>query len=268
MVAFAEFITNYAVWFYIIGAVGLLYGLKMLFDARRQSRNTIFSLEQEQAGEQGYRAVAVMLVFALIIGAVWAVNLFLVPNVPNPQAGFSRTPTSIPRIIILPTFTPIPSPTIELPTPTRTLPPTRPPTTDTPLVPTAAPIIVKPTSTRAPAVPAPNLIDPPDRENFIGENKANSAISFRWEWKCDGCFNATTDSFQVVISYTDRASGTTKTLAGQTKDNVLRLVDIIRGSGNDLYHSATNDQYFWYLVVVRNGVELSPHSQTNSFFWR
>ena len=180
MIAFAEFISNYAVWFYVAGTVGILYGLKMLFDARRQSRTTMFSLEQEQASEQSFRAVWVMFGFALVIGVVWGANTFLVPNVPNTVVTIPRTPTTIPKVVVLPTFTPIPSATPEIPTPTRTLVPTRAPT-ETPLP--TIPIVFRPSPTQAVSLPAPVLIDPPDRENFIGENKANSAITFRWEWR-------------------------------------------------------------------------------------
>ena len=127
MTAFVEFVTNNAVWFYVIGVVGILYGLKLLFDARRQSRTTIFSLEQEQAGEQSYRAVFVMFGFALFIATAWGVNVFIAPNVPSSGSAVIKTPTIIPKVLILPTFTPIPSPTKILPTPTRTTTPTRPP---------------------------------------------------------------------------------------------------------------------------------------------
>lgn len=267
MTAFVEFVTNNAVWFYVIGVVGILYGLKLLFDARRQSRTTIFSLEQEQAGEQSYRAVFVMFGFALFIATAWGVNVFIAPNVPSSGSAVIKTPTIIPKVLILPTFTPIPSPTKILPTPTRTMTPTRPPAPDTPVA-TSAPVVPRATATSAPAMPAPVLIDPADREDFSGENKANNAITFRWEWHCDNCFDATTDTYLVVINYVDRASNQQKTITGQTKGNVLRLSEIISGAGIDLYHTAADDLYRWFVVVLRKGVEATPHSQTFSFYWR
>jgi hypothetical protein len=265
--AFVDFVNNNAVWFYVIGIVGILYGLKMLFDARRQSRTTIFSLEQEQAGEQSYRAVFVMFGFALFIGAAWGVNAFIAPNVPQQGSSVIRTPTTIPKVLILPTFTPIPSPTKEVPTPTRTVPPTRPPVTEPPVAPTVPGVVRPSTPTPAPALPAPELIDPTDREIFIGENKANNAITFRWSW-CENCFNANTDTYIVTVSYVDRTSNQPKRLTGQTRENILRLYDIIRGTGVDLYQTAVDDLYTWNIYVLRNGAQTSPRSQTFSFYWR
>ena len=79
MSAFLDLLSAYAIWIYIVGVVGILLGIKMLVDSRRLSRATMFTLEQEQAGDQAFRAIVVMVLSALLIGGVSMVNAFIGP---------------------------------------------------------------------------------------------------------------------------------------------------------------------------------------------
>ena len=115
MTAFLELLNTYAIFFYIAGVIAVLFGIKMLFDARRAARTTLFTLEQEQASDRAFRAVLVMLGATLFIAAVAGVNAFVAPIVPAEDPD-----------IIEPTVVPF-TPPVRLPTatsqPTLTLPP-------------------------------------------------------------------------------------------------------------------------------------------------
>ena len=62
----------------------MLFGIKMLLDARRAARTTLFTLEQEQASERAFRAVLVMAVATVFIAAVAGINNFVAPAIPPP----------------------------------------------------------------------------------------------------------------------------------------------------------------------------------------
>src|SRR4026207_93859 len=85
MTAFLELLNTYAIFFYIAGVLAVLFGIKMLFDARRASRTTLFTLEQEQASDRAFRALLVMLGATLFIGGVAGINAFVAPALPTPE---------------------------------------------------------------------------------------------------------------------------------------------------------------------------------------
>lgn len=270
MTALIQFLSAYSVWFYIIGVVGILYAVKMLLDARRQARTTIFALEQEQAGEQSYRAVIVMLFFALLIGGVSAVNTLIAPEVPRPEPAAVKPTALVTRVVILPTFTPIPTLTPEPPTPTNTVPATRPPLVTPTPIPALAPTFTPPRATATPSgrLPAPVPVEPPNGDIASGENKSRTQLTFRWTWSCPECsFDPQTDTYIIQVNYSDQVSGQPRYIQGSAKQAVLRLDDIIRGGAEDVYHKAANDQYSWTVQVFRNGQELTPRSQPFTFVW-
>src|SRR5437867_7953555 len=110
MASFLDFLDTYAIWIYIAGVVGILFGIKMLVDSRRLARTTLFTLEQEQAGDKAFRAILVMLIFMGLIGGVSAVNAFVGPNRPStiPVIAKATTPLYTP-VINLPPCTPVPT---------------------------------------------------------------------------------------------------------------------------------------------------------------
>ncbi|MBI3912802.1 MAG: hypothetical protein HY327_01205, partial [Chloroflexi bacterium] len=140
MTAFVTFIKTYAVWIYLLSGVGILIVAKMLFDARRLARTTFFSLDQERAGEQYYRGIALLLFLILMVCSVTAINVFVAPAIPSPESPVVRvaTPTFVVTFPAIPSVLPtntlvakvtdaaVPNtPSIAIPAVTRT--PTKPP---------------------------------------------------------------------------------------------------------------------------------------------
>ena len=281
MTAFVDFVRAYAVWLYLVCVVGILLGIKMLADARHMARTTLFSLEQERAGEQLYRAITVIVLFVAAMGALTTVNAIIAPFVHPAESPILRGPTQTLVVALFPSNTPLPTATIVTSTPTTahqpspTLPP-----------PTAPPVSVSATPVRATAIanlspasetetpsayqlPAPVLDSKGAVSNngvYLGEGRANVDIKFQWTWNCDQCTLGPDDRFVVVISYTDR-SGRPVTIGGGSKSNFLAMADIIRGSGLDVYQQAKEDTYYWYVQVKRGDAPLTPASETWKFIW-
>ena len=190
MTAFVSFVRAYAVWIYLFCTLGILVGLKMLTDARRLSRTTLFSLEQERAGEQSYRALVVIVVFFAAIGGVTVVNIVGPALVPT-EISILRGATPTLPAFIFPTNTPVPTSTGTAVPRTET-----PIVTSVPITPTATRIVRPPTPalspTLTPALPAPTITGPvPNGGTWQGEGQANAAMTFRWN--CDVCVWGTND---------------------------------------------------------------------------
>jgi hypothetical protein len=270
LAAFVSFVQTYAVWILLGCGLGMLVALKMLLDAQRLSRTTLFSLEQERASEQTYRALIFIFVLVLAIIFVLFISLVVAPLVPppGPVPVRSTSPTVAP--IILPTQTAVPTATftpvrrIEAPSPsvpisatvTRTT--TRPPPPPPPL----------PSPTTVYLFPAPKIIGPlPNGGTWIGEGQANAAITFRWT--CEQCALGPNDWYEVVITFTDR-NGIPRTYAGRTRDTSLSLRRIYEGGGFELYQKAREDVFQWYVQVKREpgNQPVSPPSETWKFVWK
>ena len=267
MTAFVAFVRLYAVWIYLLCAFGILVGLKMLTDARRLARATLFSLEQERASEQSYRAVILIGVLLAAIIVATMVNVLGGAIVPPAQPVILSGPTPTLAAIIFPTNTPLPTLTSTPPLPTET-----PFVTSTPITVTAT-RAVRSTATpaaTAPAfpLPAPMLTAPPNGNVFTGVGQANAALTFRWTWNCDQCQLGPNDRFVVVIVYTDN-TGKPVSIGGGTQNSNLAMADIIRGLGRDVWHQAQDDSYQWYVQVKRspNDQPLTPPSDTWKFVW-
>src|SRR5919199_940736 len=107
MTAFLDFLSAFAIWIYLAAVVGILFGIKMLMDSRRLSRATMFTLEQERAGDLAFRAVMIMFFFMLVIGGVSVVNAFARQTLDIPAStpiSKQSTPFITP-VIFLPTAT-------------------------------------------------------------------------------------------------------------------------------------------------------------------
>jgi hypothetical protein len=266
LTAFVSFVRAYAVWIYLLCALGILVGVRMLTDARRLARTTLFSLEQERAGEQSYRALIVIVVFFLAIAAVTTVSVVGPAFVP-PESSLLRGATPTLPAFIFPTNTAAPTVTN-----------TRLPATETPVI-TAVPVaptvtrtakpiepVVSPTYT--PSLPVPTITGPmPNGGTFGGEGAANVAITFRWN--CDQCVLGPNDWYEVVISYVDK-SGVPRTIAGRTRDKFLALKPIVEFGHYDIYQKAKDDTFQWYVQVKRDpgNQPMSPPSDTWKFVWK
>ncbi|MCL4394090.1 MAG: hypothetical protein M1482_04670 [Chloroflexi bacterium] len=268
MTAFVSFVRVYAVWIYLLCALGVLVGAKTLSDARRLSRTTLFSLEQERATEQLYRSLLLIAIMFVAVGVVTAVNFFGPLLVPTQQPAILGGATATILPYVFPSNTP---------TPTVTWTP--PPPTATPIV--TATAFITPTATRPPKLtatpsaggaptpflPAPVLSGPDDGSVFNNLGAANVAITFKWSWDCPQCKLGPDDKFVVVILFVD-SSGKPRIVGGGTRDDLLAMADILRG-GEEVWHQGQGDAYQWYVQVKRspNDLPLSAPSETRKFVW-
>jgi hypothetical protein len=133
---FYVFILRNDVWIYIVSALGLFWYINELIRAQRQLKVAIFNLEREKNTQVRNSSLVVILIFLVIVGAVYYVNSQIAPTLP-PTLLRPATPT--PDIF----RTPLASPTPLL---------TRQPTPTPPLVPTI-------TLAGNPGEPAPNPAD-------------------------------------------------------------------------------------------------------------
>ncbi len=267
LTAFVVFIKTYAIWIYILCGIGILAAIKMLMDARILARTTLFSLEQERAGEQYYRGIVLILFLVLVTCVVLGVNVFVALPSPDPIVVKPATPTVVVTISAVssppPTSTPAPTKPAETgvvvipsPIPAATRTPTRLP--PTPIPPTPTPF----------ALPAPVIRGPvPNGGAWTGADQAISNLVFRWEWNCAKCVLGPEDDFMVVITWTDRTSGAPRVIAGTTRENFLSMRTIERGSGAEVWHQAREDRYAWNVQVRRDKQLLTPPSETWKFDW-
>lgn len=271
MTAFVAFVTTYAIWLYLLCAFGILVGIKLLTDARRLARTTLFSLEQERAGEQSYRAVILMVVLVLAIGVITVVELFFTQFVPQSESPILRVPTATLVAIVFPTTTSIPSATPTLIRPTETPFVTSTPVTPTPVRPVTVrppvPATSAPPPTTAFGMPAPILTAPPNGMVVTGLGRAGSDLTFKWN--CYTCALGPADKYVISIWYTDRGGkyvpfGASR---GPGEPTFITMADIIRGWPVDIYQQAKDDTYLWTVQVKRGEAPLSPPSETWKFIW-
>ena len=153
MAILVQLIADYAPWIYGACALVALRYLWIVYQARRERREAVFSLERETAFNRIYNAYIVAFVLLAIMGVVYFISTYLTEAV-EPLVEQVMTPT--PSVLLLPTPTPTPQPPTPTPTttPTRRPRPTRrpPPETPTPATPPVVP----------PACPDPRaqLIEP------------------------------------------------------------------------------------------------------------
>lgn len=270
MTAFVAFLQTFSIWLYLFCALGILFGIKLLGDARRLARSTLFSLDHERANEQSFRALVLILLMVVAASTVAFANAILPDLVPRPDAVIFRGPTPTAAALVFPTNTLIPSLTptarpTETPFATSTIvPPT--PSRVAVAKPTALAVATTPVP---PPLPAP-VLDPkglPNGDVKTGEDHAKTSLKFQWTWDCTQCRLGPDDRFVVVISYLDRATGAPKYLAGNTTSNLLSMIEIIRGAGVEVYQQAKDDKFQWYVQVKRGDLALTPPSATWSFIW-
>ncbi len=263
MTALLTLLDTFAIWIYLACVLVILFGIKMLFDARRAARTTLFTLEQEQASDRAFRAVLVMGTATLLIAGVAAVNAFVSPALPTVEPD-GIEPTKVPYTppIILPTATSLPTLTLPPPTaapttaPTQAAAATRAPVQPTaaPVQPTAAPppteaVTPVPTQPSALIYPAPPLNTPPN-----GDSIGASNIRFSWGVNRDsGAYdvpqNLPPDQFyRITVSYTDRSQNQPAAIVV-----CLHETAIDRRTGLDLtdYRTeAVNGDFTWNVVIV------------------
>lgn len=282
MTALFSFLDSFAIWIYLLGVVGILFGIKMLFDARRAARTTMFTLEQEQASDRAFRAVVVMGAFTLLIALVAGVNAFVAPNVPTGEPTDIVEPTTVPftppivlsTATLQPTQTSVPStpaPTAK-PTEAAVTPPTAAPTlVAPPTAPVAPPTAPPPTTTPQFVYLAPALNVPPNGDS-IGSNKV------RFSWGVDQFGNLAVPAalppdqfYRLVVTFTDKDKNAPARIILCTHDN---SVDQRTGVNVDEYRTQAVDSTFqWNVTIVQaasaqacQAGDLTPLSPTSATF--
>jgi hypothetical protein len=117
------FIVRNDVWIYILSALGLFWFGSEFLRARRMLKRAVFGLEKERGQRIRNNALSLILLFSVIIGAVYYVNASIAPTLPP---SLFRPPTPTPNIFVTPLSSPTPLRTQEIvpPSPTPPLVPT------------------------------------------------------------------------------------------------------------------------------------------------
>ncbi len=285
MTAFLSALDTFAIWIYLACVIAILFGIKMLFDARRAARTTLFTLEQEQAGDRAFRAVVVMGIATLIIALVAVINMFAPDTTPQ-EATNLATPTLPPYTppVLLPTATQQPT---QTPMPTTPAPTTKPTQAVTPtpapqLPPTqsaaeatqaAQPPTPVPSPTSKLIYLAPALNVPPNGDS-IGSNKV------RFSWGVDQFGNLAVPGnlppdqfYRLVITFTDKDKNAQARIVLCPHEN---SVDQRTGVNVDDFRTqAVNAEFKWNVTIVQaasaqacvegNVTPLSPTSATFTF---
>lgn len=285
MTAFLSFLDSFAIWIYLLGVVGILFGIKMLFDARRAARTTLFTLEQEQASDRAFRAVLVMSGFTLLIAVVAGINAFVGPNVAVEPTDIIQ-PTAVPYTppVILATATVQPTQTPLPPTPAPTVRPTQGtvPTQPPPAAPTQSAAQATEAANPPTAVPPPtsNLVylapalNVPPNGDSIGSNKV------RFSWGVDQFGNLAVPAnlppdqfYRLVVTFTDKDKNAPAQLVLCSHEN---SVDQRTGVNVDDFRTqAINAEFQWNVTIVQapspqacqsgDFMPLSPPSATFTF---
>lgn len=283
MTAFLSFLDSFAIWIYLLGVVGILFGIKMLFDARRAARTTLFTLEQEQASDRAFRAVLVMGGFTLLIAAVAGINAFVSPNVAvqptdivEPTTVPYTPPVILPTATLQPTQTPLPPTTAPTALPTEGVPPTQPPQPPPTESAAQATESAQPPPTVPPPTPefiylAPALNVPPNGDS-IGANKV------RFSWGVDQFGNLAVPAtlppdqfYRLLITFTDKDKNAQARIILCSHEN---SVDQRTGVNVDDYRTqAVDAQFQWNVTIVQapsaqacQAGDFSPLSPTSATY--
>jgi len=165
MTLLIRLIANYALWFYILCGLGMLFYLRLALSARREGSQAIYSLERESASNRVYRASGMIFLLLLIVVGVYGLS-----NYPVVSSGPTESPlaTPVPTDSAATPTRPSASPTVAEPTATPEPTQTRRPRTTAVALPTTA--RETPTPQVAPAAcPKPNVqVFQPGQNQVIG----------------------------------------------------------------------------------------------------
>ena len=174
------------------------------------------------------------------------------------------TPTITPTFTATPTSTPTNTPTpTETATPTGTLTPT-PTNTPIPATPTPTPSLTPtPTPTSSYIYKAPRLVEPKDKAYISGEG---TVIILHWESVGD-----LREDEWYGLSFRFKQNGQMQFGGARLKENHWRVPQEYAGKADE-----PDRAYEWDVVVVRVwqkgsrevSQEISPRSETRTFYWR
>jgi hypothetical protein len=274
LAAFVAFVNTYVVWIYLFCVLGILGGIKLLTDAQRLAHTTLFSLEQERAVEQTFRAIILMFVLSGIIVGVTVVNFLVAPAMPASESPIVRGTTPSLSPLVFPTstrtFTPSPTGIPPTETPFMTATPALLPLTRTPTraftLPAQSSVATGPTSVFA--LPAPILKEPANNLVVSGESNKNTALTFKWSWDCAQCVLGPEDKFLITISFVHKDTGRTMTTGAGLLQTNITMGSIVIGTPFEVYSQAKENLYTWMVQVKRGDQPVSPASETFKFTWK
>lgn len=111
-------IAQYALWIYILCALGMIFYLRAALAARREGSQAIYSLERETAAKRVYRSSGTtMLLLAVVIG-VYALSHYV--DLPEPNMSPIKVTTPTPAGTVTPASKPTASEPTQTAEPTAT----------------------------------------------------------------------------------------------------------------------------------------------------
>lgn len=282
LIAFVTFLKTFGIWIYLLCALGILFGIKMLYDARNLSRTTLFTMDQERAVEQTQRGLLLIAIMAVVVFATTVIIVVVAPFMPQPEPPIVRGVTPTVANIFptsVPTMTPSSTAIPATETPFMTGTPAPPPAiaSNTP-----PPVIIRPTQSvviTSTLLPPPVLVYERNKDPLFnglvvtGEGAARTALIFKWDWICPQCQLGPNDKFVITVSYVDKLSGLPKAVGGSTGLGVMAktitMYDILGGQGGEHYQKAKDDLYTWYVQLKRvpGDQPVSAPSETWKFTW-
>ncbi len=96
-------IRQYALWIYILCALGMLFYLRAALAARREGTQAMFSLERETAAKKVYRSSGLILMLLAIVVGVYALSHYITIPEFQPILIGTRMPTVEGTLTVLPT---------------------------------------------------------------------------------------------------------------------------------------------------------------------
>jgi hypothetical protein len=120
MTLIARLLTQYALWIYVLCAIGILFYLRMALSARREGSQAIYSLERETSAKRVYRASGMTIALLAVVVSVYALSHYV--ELPEPTTSPIQVSTETPEAdpTAEPTNAPAPAEVTPTPPPTAT----------------------------------------------------------------------------------------------------------------------------------------------------
>ena len=127
-------IAQYALWIYVLCAIGILLYLRAALSARREGSQAIYSLERETAAKRVFRSSGMIVAILLIVFAVYVLTHYV--ELPQPSTSPIELSTQTPEVTDTAVSEGSPTPAEAMPSPEPTA--TRRPQVTVVVVPTVA----------------------------------------------------------------------------------------------------------------------------------
>jgi hypothetical protein len=95
MTLIARLLTQYALWIYVLCAIGILFYLRIALSARREGSQAIYSLERETAAKRVYRSSGMTMALLAVVICVYALSHYV--ELPQPVTSPIQVSTETPE---------------------------------------------------------------------------------------------------------------------------------------------------------------------------